>query len=277
MPILCKNGTEHKHDTVLESKQCWGLVARPGPPPPVSYPRGYAAVDRVTNKQIQYAVDLGGDRRRVAAMLKDEASRYIKGLLNGSEPRVSTPKVGPYKGVDPTAEEVEPDEVATPKTTKTDMILALIDAVPDAYFAVQRAEGDRVYFIRVSRPKHGKMRGALKVQSQHGPALETRWVHWPSGSVSRYHWQYDIEDVLLLLVADWRGATMRYAEKIKKCGRCNTALTDPRSRFYGIGPECETKHGWGWWIDEIAEKKGGYWEQQPLEVQEKYRVDASGL
>ena len=284
--IRCTNG--HTHSSVLEVKQCYGLVSRPTPPPPATYamPRGYAAVDLVTAKQIQYACDLGGEPAKVRAMTKAEASTYIKGLLDGTQPRPHTPKTGPFKGrssawapTAPTpvpAPEEEPEMIDSPKTTKTDMILALIETVPDGYFAVRRQEGDRIHFLRIKRPVHGKMRGALKVQSQHGPALENRWVKWPSGHISNYRWEYDIEDLLLLLMADWRGATMLYAEKIGKCGRCNAALTDPRSRFYGIGPECETKHGWGWWIDEIAEKRGGYWEQQPREVQEKYSVEHWG-
>lgn len=277
--IRCTNG--HTHASVLEVKQCYGLVSRPTPPPPATYtmPRGYAAVDLVTAKQVQYACDLGGEAARVRAMTKNEASAYIKGLLAGTEKRVTTPKAGPFKGVAPegaTPDEDDAPEIASPKTTKTDMIVALIDTVPDGYFAVRRQEGDRIHFLRIKRPVHGKMRGALKVQSQHGPALENRWVKWPSGHISNYRWEYDIEDLILLLMADWRGATMLYAEKIGKCGRCNAALTDPRSRFYGIGPECETKHGWGWWIDEVAEKKGGYWEQQPRHIQEKYTVENWG-
>jgi hypothetical protein len=270
--ITCGNG--HKHGSVLEVKQCYGLVARPAAPPTVSYPRGYAAVDLVTAKQIQYATDLGGSPDHVKRLTKAEASAYIKGLLNGTEKRVSTPKTGPFKGVPPegaTSDEDDAPMVDSKKTTKTDMILGLLDMVPDAYYAVQRSEGERVHFLRVKRPVHGKMKGCVKVQSQHGPSLENRWVLWPSGYVSRYHYPFgDIEDALLLLMADWQGATKRYAEKMKRCGRCNTKLTDPRSRFYLLGPECETKAGWGWWIDEVAERMGGYWEQQPPAVQEKY-------
>lgn len=272
--ITCTNG--HTHSSVFEVKQCYGLVARPAAPPTVSYPRGYAAVDLYTPKQLQYATDLGGDPMHVRRLTKAEASAYIKGLLNGTEKRVSTPKTGPFKGVPPTgapvvAESDDAPEIETPKTTKTDMILALLSDVPTGYFAVQRSEGERIHFLRIKRPVHGRLRDTTTIQSQHGPSLENRWVHWPSGKVSNYGYPYgSLEDVILGLIADWRGATKRYAEKMKKCGRCNTSLTDPRSRFYLIGPECETKHGWSWWIDEVAERMGGYWEDQPAHVREKY-------
>lgn len=33
----------------------------------------------------------------------------------------------------------------------------------------------------------------------------------------------------------------RYGQLIGACGRCNTTLTDPESRAYGIGPDCRKK------------------------------------
>lgn len=252
--IQCKNGgTTHVHHSVTESKICYGIIRSTTPTVP--------KVESITTAQLNYIKILHGDLTHAAKLSKREASQYIDDLKKGKVAKVTAP-------VD---EDALGEEVAA--TKKSEMIKTLIDMVPDGYFAVREQEGAPITFLRVKRPVHGKMKGALKVQSQHGPALENRWVKWPSDKVSVYRWpHHDIEEYLLLLLADWKGATRLYAEKIKKCGRCNASLTDPRSRFYLIGPECETKHGWGWWIEDVAAERGGYWEQQPADVQEKYKA-----
>lgn len=250
--ILCRNGGhEHHHSSVTESKICYGLVrGSTATTAPVEKP--------VTQAQLDFIKDLGGDLAAARRLNRKQASHYIDDLKRRkAEAKVTVP----------TPTETVPEEVAS--TSKSEMVKGLITMVPDGYFAVREQEGAPITFLRVARPKGGNFKGALKISSQHGPNLEVRWALWPSNRVSVYRWMgHDIEDYLLLLIADWKGATMLYAEKAKKCGRCNTKLTDPRSRFYGIGPDCE-QH-WPWWLDEIAGKKGGYWEQQPLSVQEKY-------
>jgi hypothetical protein len=256
--ITCvTGGTKHFHRSVYEAKVFHGLIRPPAPPTPPPPP----AYEPPSQKQLDYVVTLNGDLDRARKMSKRECSKYIDELKR--RPKVVT--------TDPDAVPTETVEA----TTKSKMVDGLIGMVPDGYFAVREQDGAPITFMRLSRPSSRNFpKGSIKVQSLHGPALETRWVKWPSGKISVYRWYgHDIEDYLLLLIADWRGASLLYAEKIRKCGRCNAKLTDPRSRFYGIGPECETKTGWTWWLDEIAEKKGGYWEQQPAHVQERYRLE----
>lgn len=251
--ITCRNGgSVHQHTSVTESKICYGIIRTVTAPPPLP-------PDLATLKQLKFIEDLGGDKARAASMTKKQASAYIDELKK--RPKVTVTPA-------PAAEE-EPPPVEVAKTSKSDMIKTLISMVPDGYYAVREQDGAPITFLKVSRPKRGNFRDCIKISSQHGPSLEVRWVLWPSGRVSVYRWPgHEIEDDLLLLMADWKSATRLYAEKKKKCGRCNTDLTDPRSRFYLIGPECE-KH-WQWWIDDVAAERGGYWEQQPLSVQEKY-------
>lgn len=253
--IICKNrGVVHSHTSVIESKICYGIIARP-----VSIPTPVLPEPMVTQRQLDYIRDiLKGDPVYAAKLTRKQASKYIDDLKAGRAPKVTT------ADGDTPGEEVK-------ATTKSDLIKGLMSMVPDGYFAVRQQDGAPITFLRVARPKGGNFRGAIKVSSQHGPALEPRWALWPSGQVSVYRWMgHDIEEALLLLIADWKGATRLYAEKMKKCGRCNTKLTDPRSRFYLIGPDCEQKPGWGFWIEDVAEERGGYWEQQPASVQEKY-------
>lgn len=250
--ITCKNGgAVHSHSSVIESKICYGIIRSTPAPAPVPTPM-------VTERQLDYIRDiLKGDAVYAAKLTRKQASAYIDELKK--RPKVITTP----------APEDEPMPVEVAKTTKSDMIKSLISMVPDGYFAVREQEGAPITFLKISRPKRGNFRDGIKISSQHGPSLEVRWVLWPSGRVSVYRWPgHEIEDDLLILMADWKSATRLYAEKKKKCGRCNTDLTDPRSRFYLIGPECE-KH-WPWWIDDVAAERGGYWEHQPLSVQEKY-------
>jgi hypothetical protein len=77
----------------------------------------------------------------------------------------------------------------------------------------------------------------LKIQTQHGPELKLFMVVWPSGSLTVYN--KVPEDDFLLVCVDPNGTGLAYAMKIGKCCLCGTELTDPRSRWYGVGPDCE--------------------------------------
>lgn len=141
---------------------------------------------------------------------------------------------------------------------RLNMVKALIDLVPSGYFAVQTESGAHIDFLRISRPTKKQYAGTTKVQTQHGPNLDVEAVLWPSGKWSVY--KRGVIEMLMLLVADIHTAAVRYAEKMHTCMRCNAELTDPRSRHYGIGPECELKMGYGWVIEEKDERAGGSYE-----------------
>lgn len=259
--IRCRNGSLHTHSSVTESKVCWGLIARPTPQPV------YAPVILVplaTGAQLDFVDVLKGDRKYASNLSKKDCSTYISDLKSGKiKPMTTTPAAPAVPSDD------EFSRASTRKTTKTDMILGLISMVPDGYFAVQREEGEVTRFMRVKRVTSGKMKGCLKVQTQHGPRLENAWAVWPDGHVSIL--KYDIEDSILLLIADYQGAMKRYAEELQHCMRCNFDLTDPRSRHYGVGPECETKMGMLWVVEQADEKWGAPWELLPDEI--KFRAE----
>lgn len=128
------------------------------------------------------------------------------------------------------------------RTLKTDMIVGMIDQLDTGYYAVQvNPEHPHIDFVRVSRPTQRnskRWKGAVKVQTIHAEELMERWGYWPESGVV-WIGSKTIEDILLRLLASKRFAMRLYAEKIGKCMRCNTQLTDERSRHYGFGPECE--------------------------------------
>lgn len=240
--ILCRNkGHEHYHESVFQSKICYGLVDD------ISHAIVSEPVeDRVTPRQLKYIVDLGGDEAKVATMTKHEASSYIDELKRKpAEPVVTapTPPVMPYKA------KLEDDP-------KVKMVLGLIDLVPNGYYAAQMEEGAKIYFLRLSRPKSGRFAGAIKVQTIHGETLKEAFVVWPSRRVSKYTNDPHFIDHLLLLMTNSRSAARLYSKEIGRCCRCNMRLTDDRSRHYGIGPICDGI--WTWIIDEVDEENDGH-------------------
>ena len=170
------------------------------------------------------------------------------GELNGTPPK-GTP-VSEEPEVVPTTDPAYYDEPVTAEPTSSDklkMFSTMLARIPEGYYALDLGEGLR--FIRVSRPTRGDYAGTMKVQTIHGQSLRLVWLLRRTGTMSVYDRSFDIEAHILTLIADHKKAAWEYAKKIGKCARCNTRLTDPRSRHYGIGPECE-KH-WPEYIDEI--------------------------
>lgn len=120
------------------------------------------------------------------------------------------------------------------------------------YCAAPDGESDDLIFIRLStfKARAGASRfseshrydGCLLIQTQHGDELITRYIINPSGKVHRAdHSAYasKVIEALFMSLADEDLSQRRYASKLGKCFRCAKALTDQRSRHYGIGPECE--------------------------------------
>lgn len=147
----------------------------------------------------------------------------------------------------PSYVEDDDDSAATASTTLLAM-MPLFDRVPDGYFAVQGSLKE-YHFIRISRPKSGRWKGSIKVQTIHGENLQLAWSYNKTRHRAyTYNRSYDIEKFLLEIMTDWSKAARMYAKKIERCCRCNARLTDDRSRKYGIGPECEK-----YWPHIIAE------------------------
>jgi hypothetical protein len=240
MPFYCgsmKSG--HQHDTVHEAKVCVGLIR----PTPASGPLGLA-----TPAQVGYVVDgLGGDRSKAEKMTRAECSRYIDQLKKEkyAKPAPAAPAYTP-----------RPSPTTDPRLP---MVEGLIDLVPEGYYAV-KTEFSPYRFVYFSRPKRGKHAGSLKFSEQIGAVgrngrYEIRAEKWQSGRWSLY--ERTFLDQIMLIITDHQTAAQAYARETRRCCRCNARLTDERSRWYGIGPECEEY--WPWMIDRINDSdKGRY-------------------
>jgi hypothetical protein len=253
MAIACNNGSPHSHETAAQSRACWtGAPVTSAYPPSVS---AVVAVDppKVSDRQLAYIRDLGGDVRAARHLTRKGASEFIDELIRekkGLPPLPTSPTPAPIAAP---ARHVEPED---PRVT---MLKGLLQAIPSGYFAVEEAEGMHTDFIRISRPRpggaHKKFAGAVKIQSQHGDSLALRAAYWPETGYFRIFQSHvaghGILDALMLLVTDYQGAAIRYGRRIGKCCRCNAHLTDDESRHYTIGPEC--KNYWPWVHETIDE------------------------
>lgn len=185
-----------------------------------------------TQAQVDYMIDLGATTTKAISLTKTGASHEIERLKKEKRKMSDT----------------------APNRVKTKIPLNMLHDLRDGYYA-SRPDDSRPYtFFRVSRPNRGNYKGTLKIQTQHGPDLKLALVIYPGDRV--YWHNMVVEDDLLLVVVDQRGCALAYAEKLGKCMRCGTELTDDRSRWYGIGPECE-RH-WPEIINEIDDTKGRY-------------------
>lgn len=213
----------HTHTSVLEAKMCIGLISAPKvySPPPVPFKDQPGTMSYAQDKFLR---SLGATQQHLvngsgARLSMNEASRLIDDFKKGRV-RVTLP-----------IEQQDP---------RLDFVKGLIDMVPEGYYATQRAEGETVHFLRISRPVRNRYAGTIKFQtvlgSYAGTRLEDAAILWPSGRWSLSN--KSIVESLMLVVADPFEANRLYAKKIGRCCRCNASLTDERSRHYGIGPEC---------------------------------------
>jgi hypothetical protein len=133
---------------------------------------------------------------------------------------------------------------------RTNVPLPMLDATPDGYFAVRLDDNDPYRFIRIKRPiqrknVRTKWVGCIHVQSQHSDLLKSILLYAPLGArpgmPDEWLWvlRPDWERHIILALVDPMGAGLAYARELQHCCRCGKALTDIRSRHYGIGPDCE--------------------------------------
>lgn len=234
------------HASAADVRTCYAapVITPPrqsGPLASFGLPRP-AYVEPVTQKQLNYISDLNGDVTYAAKLSKDGASQYIARLKaqNRSQP---VTQQAPNRQV-----------VKIPQ--------AFLEGLRDGYFATRQDSTRPWTFLRISRPTKGRFKGSLKVQTVHGSGmgvtLKPALVIYDFGQDNqRVYWtNMSIEDDLLLVTVDQRGSALAYAEAMGRCMRCNAELTDDRSRWYSIGPECENH--WPEIIEEINETKGVY-------------------
>ena len=229
MAYICKNGPQHHHQTAYQGRVCWGLAAPSRPFYPAT-PSFSPVVEMATPPQVNYLVDLGCDRVEARAMTKAEATSQIDRLKAQR------------------AREKRMEAAARTPDPRLELLKGMIDLLPDGYFAVQKEEGATVTFLRISRPKKNQYAGSIKVQTQHGPRFEVAAAYWTATKTFSVY-SHSVIEPMMLVVTDYKSAALRYARIIEKCCRCNSPLTDTRSRHYGIGPECE-QH-WPWVIEEV--------------------------
>lgn len=138
---------------------------------------------------------------------------------------------------------------------------AMVENMQIGRYAVAPYGGDDpkndFVFIRVVRPITGKKSGQIILQTQHSDAYKMRLIIYPSGQLTFFtHVDDRLDRAVMMVAADPYTATMKYAEILDVCCRCGKTLTDNRSRWYGIGPECE-KH-FPDVINYINETKGAF-------------------
>lgn len=115
---------------------------------------------------------------------------------------------------------------------------------------------DHHVFLRVWRPKSGKKKDCLILRTQHSDSYRDFITIYPSGSVWFAKNSTALDMALLKICANPFGTAMRYAELKNVCCRCGKQLTDERSRWYGIGPEC--KEYFPEIINEVNDTKGSF-------------------
>lgn len=152
---------------------------------------------------------------------------------------------------------VQPVNQPRPNEWQTTVPRAMVEAMRDGRYAAAPFGGDDFashVFFRVWRPTSGKRKGCLLIKTQHSDAYRDFITIYPSGSVWFAQRGQKLDMALLMVCADPFTSAMKYARLHKVCSRCGKKLTDNRSRWYGIGPECE-----GYWpeiINMVNETKG---------------------
>lgn len=138
---------------------------------------------------------------------------------------------------------------------KTDIPLSLLKNMPDGYYAARPDSTVPYTFFRVSRPVKGQYKGVIKVQTQHGDNLKMMLTLDPTEDFLKFI-DRRTEDVLLYAAIDPRGCQLEYGQALNHCCKCGKSLTDDRSRFFGIGPDCEQDHPD--YIEEVVDMRGPY-------------------
>lgn len=270
--IACRNGgTMHAHDSVQAVRACqsgtvetvlndrypsnsYGATSARNvvqPPPSVTVaPRNVDAEPTV--RQCEYAKHLGADARVLPILTRAQMSSYI-GILKGgtvpAQPPVETPAPKPVYYTPP------------PKAQLSPGVEAMIRQLPSGYYAWQPDDTTPLTFVRVRTQKTGPLSGSVLIHTQHGPTFLREIILYPSGQHTILHQSHQemLENVLLGIVVDKFNSARRYAQEKGRCCRCHLELTDPRSRWFGIGPVCEPK--WAWYVEGVELEKGMTFEE----------------
>lgn len=232
MSVLC--GYCHNlHDTVDDVKVCYGILPRQPAVPYSPHPPFVPS----TQSQRHYVEILNGDTVYAAKLSKVACSSYIDELKRKGARVSPTPAPAP--------------------NPKLDMFKMLLPQVPDGRYAVREDDTQPYTFIRLKRHTHGKLNGCVTIQTQHSEKLMRAGIQWRNGL-----WTFEkpwIVDKMLVVCVDPEIAGDAYARELGRCRICGKELTDERSRWYGIGPDCETRHQGV--IERVDERNGKSYEQ----------------
>lgn len=284
MPFWCgyaeDNGqTAHTHETAAEMRAAHGLseptdheavrapyvaptpapVPTPTPAPVAPYAGARAPWEPVTRPQLDYGAKLGLDTDAMTLLGKRGSSALIDVRLGKSTLYEAMSKLHGTGYARHDARPAAPAPVAAPepppisrRSELPEATIGLIGLVADGYYATRTSPTEPYLFYKVSTPKSGQYKGSRKFMTRHGDDWKTAFVIWPSGRASSY--KPGIDQHLLELIANQSKAKLQYARQIGSCCICGKTLTDERSRYYGIGPDCETRHSdiIGWVTDEYG-------------------------
>lgn len=109
------------------------------------------------------------------------------------------------------------------------------EAVPPGRYALRSADGERVSFYKVDRPREGRWAGRVFVQQ-----LIANGGHgYESLSERRIPFPMSAEIVNRIYENDAKESAMLFGKLLGTCGVCGRVLTNQESREKGIGPVCE--------------------------------------
>lgn len=229
--FTCKNPTrsDHQHTSITEARACWF----PPETVPVAVTTGQVSwratpgimgnAHMATEAQVKYLKDLGyaGSAHLLTSR---EASRLIES----------------YKSRKATVTQATTSISEDPKVKALGMFLP---GMADGYYAVRADDTQPFAFVRVALVKTGRWKGLRKISSQHGPRWDNEFLFRSDSTIFVFGHRsraIRVAEAVMMAAASQTDASLNYAIELGRCCRCNAELTDERSRWYGIGPECET-------------------------------------
>lgn len=112
-------------------------------------------------------------------------------------------------------------------------------------------------FMWVNSPTRGKYKGYFLVRTQHSESYTLAYAKRLDTDTNYfYNTRPSFDHALMMVACDPFTSAINYGIELGCCSRCARELTDERSRWYSIGPECE-QH-WPEIINYINETKGEF-------------------
>ena len=153
-------------------------------------------------------------------------------------------------------------DVKNPEQPGFQLDFRMVNLIKSGRYAVRADDTSPYIFIRVLRPTTGKLRGMLKIDTQHSDQWIKRLVFSSSGALMYHrrgmHHGQSLSELLTLIMVNQAEGAWNYAELLGACGACGKTLTDERSRYYHVGPDCERKPIGQAILNHVTDIKGEY-------------------